>query len=68
MLVLNRRPKSVRTESRTTSANPAKGLQAVAVGLGTVQLLLDIGRMNDAKATLRGVRNELQALRRSEPA
>jgi hypothetical protein len=47
----------------------ARGLPArmrdVAVGLGTVQLLLDVGSLDTAREALRAVCDELQALRRS---
>jgi hypothetical protein len=50
-------------------ADRARGLPArmrdVAVGLGTVQLLLDVGSLDTAREALRAVCDELQALRRS---
>ncbi len=67
MLVLNPPSKPVRSKARTTQANPARELQSVAVGLGSVQLLLDIGQVEDAQDTLRAIRDQLQALRRSSP-
>ena len=51
------------TTPRPHQNRPVDGLEAVAVGLGTVQLLLDMGRRKDAKDTLRIIRNELQTLR-----
>jgi hypothetical protein len=68
MLVLNRIRNSERTNSRTTSTNPDDGLRALAVGLGTLQLLLDIDQAHDAREALRCIRNDLQALRRSRRA
>jgi len=61
MLVLNRTRPS-RTEVRPAART---GLRQVAVGLGSVQLLLDIGQVDSAREALRAVRRELQELRRS---
>ncbi len=72
MLVLTRRPTSAaRRQGAWPCPAPAKHphpravLRTVAVGLGTVQLLLDAGRIRAARETLLAVRDELQVLRRS---
>ena len=62
MPVLTQCPSPARARSR-----PADALRDIAVGLGTVQLLLDVGQAEGARKTLRAVRGRLQALRRSSP-
>ena len=77
MLVLTRpsqfalSTKKTRPERAPASPPPQdlrEGLQTVAIGLGTVQLLLDVGETDTARTTLLTIRDELQVLRRSLPA